>query len=144
MEKILAECEYERWKPKEHELFWYLDTWNRPCVRNYIGASVCCNESFKNYNCFRTKEQAESESEKILVRRMLEDIARRLNKGKKIDWNNYEQSKHCIELYCDEIITNYYGAHKTQGTVYCLDKIFKDIAIQEIGEERLKTYLKGE
>lgn len=39
------------------------------------------------------------EAENILVRRQLEDIARRLNKGTKIDWNNYNQAKHCIELY---------------------------------------------
>lgn len=31
-----------------------------------------------------------------------------------------------------------------QGVVYCLDKNFLNIAIQEIGEERLKKYLRGE
>ena len=31
-----------------------------------------------------------------------------------------------------------------QGTVYCLDKDFLYVAIQEIGEERLKKYLRGE
>ena len=144
MMRILQESENQRYKPKEHELFWYLDTWNRPRVRNYIGTSVCCNESFKNYNCFQTREQAEQEAKNILIRRQLEDIARRLNKGKEIDWFDSEQSKYYIELYCNNIITNFYLAHKTQGTVYCLDKNFKDIAIQEIGEERLKKYLRGE
>lgn len=84
------------------------------------------------------------EAEKILIRRQLEDIARRLNKGQKIDWGNDEQSKHCIELYRNNIIANFYYSRKTQGTVYCLDKNFKDIAIQEIGEERLEVYLRGE
>lgn len=144
MMRMLQESKNQRYKPKEHELFWYLDAWNRPCVRNYIGASVCCNESFKNYNCFQTKQEAEVEAEKILIRRQLEDIARRLNKGQKIDWGNDEQSKHCIELYRNNIITHFYYSHKTQGTVYCLDKNFKDIAIQEIGEERLEAYLRSE
>lgn len=144
MEKMLQECECERWKPQEDERYYFINSLGE--IESDTFNEISCRDSrrYKNFNCFQTKEQAKSESEKILVRRMLEDIARRFNKGIKIDWNNYEQSKHCIELYCDEIITNYYVAHKTQGTVYCLDKIFKDIAIQEIGEERLKKYLRGE
>ena len=31
----------------------------------------------------------------------------------------------------------------SQGTVYCLDRNFKDVAIKEIGEERLIKYLRG-
>ena len=34
---------------------------------------------------YTLSEKAEQEAEKILVRRMLEDIARRLNKGNKIE-----------------------------------------------------------
>lgn len=145
LEKKLQESKNQRYKPKEHELFWYLDIWNRPCVRNYIGASVCCNESFKNYNCFQTKQEAEAEAEKILVRRQLEDIARRLNKGEKIDWESESPRKYhlCIDKY-DFIYTNVCYSTKYQGTIYCLDENFKDVAIQEIGEERLKKYLRGE
>lgn len=140
MEKMLKECD-ERWKPKDNEKFWYIDS------SGLVNYSLFMSETesrFKNYNCFQTREQAEQEAEKILARRMLEDIARRLNKGEKIDWNNNEQSKYYIELYCNNIITNFHYCHKIQGTVYCLDKNFKDIAFQKIGEERLVRYLKGE
>lgn len=140
MEKMLKECD-ERWKPKDNEKFWYIDS------SGSVNYSLFMSETesrFKNYNCFQTREQAEQEAENILIRRQLEDIARRLNKGKEIDWYDSEQSKYCIELYCNNIITNFYLAHKTQGTVYCLDKNFKDVAIQEIGKERLKKYLRGE
>lgn len=143
MEKMLAECEYERWKPEKGKMFYYLNSYNVVIPETW-SSDYADAEHYNIYNCFQTCEQAEAEAEKILVRRMLEDIARCLNKGKKIDWNNYEQSKHCIELYRDEIITNYYVAHKTQGTVYCLDENFLDVAINEIGEERLKKYLRGE
>lgn len=81
---------------------------------------------------------------KILIRRQLEDIARRLNKGVRLNWDKNEQSKYYIELYGNNIITNFFYAHKAQGTVYCLDENFIDVAIQEIGEERLKKYLRGE
>lgn len=140
MEKMLKECD-ERWKPKDNEKFWYIDS------SGSVNYSLFMSETesrFKNYNCFQTREQAEQEAEKILIRRQLEDIARRLNKGQEIDWYNKNQSKHCIELYCNEIMSDSYFTYKTQGTVYCLNKSFKDVAIQQIGEERLKNYLRGE
>lgn len=146
MMRMLQESKNQRYKPKEHELFWYLDTWNRPCVRNYIDTSVCCNESFKNYNCFQTKQEAEAEAEKILVRRMLEDIARRLNKGQKIDWGNGNQYKYCLAYSTDYqhiIIQDHNINVIRQGMVYCLDGTFRSVAIREIGEERLKAYLRG-
>lgn len=89
------------------------------------------------------KEEMVKETEKILLRRQLEDIARRLNKGQKIDWCDGEQPKHCIELFCNSIITNFYFSHKAQGTTYCLDKNFLNTAIKEIGEGRLIKYLRG-
>lgn len=142
MEKMLEECEYGRWKPKDGETWYYLDTYLE-VIEDYCLTktdSLFC----KRYNCFQTREQAEAEAEKILVRRMLEDIARRLNKGVRLNWDKNEQSKYYIELYGNNIITNFFYAHKAQGTVYCLDENFIDVAIQEIGEERLKKYLRGE
>lgn len=140
MEKMLKECD-ERWKPKDNEKFWYIDSSGSV---NYCLFMSETESRFKNYNCFQTREQAEQEAEKILIRRQLEDIARRLNKGQEIDWYNKNQSKHCMELFCNEIMSDSYFTYKTQGTVYCLNKSFKDVAIQQIGEERLKNYLRGE
>ena len=144
MEKMLKECN-ERWKPKENEAYFYIistgmveqDLWNRPF-------DLDVEQRYNFYNCFKTREQAEAEVEKILVRRQLENIAKRLNKSEKIDWNNDSQAKYRIELYCDEIKTNYYFTYKTQGAVYCLDKNFLNTAIKEIGEERLINYLRDE
>ena len=57
------------------------------CYRkNYKKISTCYREYYRAYNCFKTQEEAEQEAEKILVRRQLEDIAKRLNKGEKFDW----------------------------------------------------------
>ena len=144
MEKMLKECEYEKWNPKPNEEYYCVDDGNDVRRVTFTIMNAYDRDRIKAYNCFETKEQAEQEAEKILVRCMLEDIARRLNKGEEIDWDNGEQSKHCIELFYNDIITNFYFTHKTQGTVYCLDKNFKDVAIKEIGEQRLKAYLKNE
>lgn len=143
MKKMLAECEYEGWKPKNGDEYWYINE-NYKAINLIFSNTPFDSSKINDYNCFQTQEQAEAEAEKILVRRMLEDIARRLDKGVKIDWNNAEQPKHYIALYWDTIVINSYLAHKVQGVVYCLDKNFKDVAIQEIGEERLKKYLGGE
>ena len=145
MEKMLEQCEYERWKPEKHETYYFVDssgevedTWRSSI--NFIPDK----NRYNAYNCFKTKEQAKQESEKILVRRMLEDIARRLNKGKKIDWMS-DQNKYYIYLGTHDILTfGWASIAKTQGTIYCLDTWFLDVAIQEIGEERLKKYLRGE
>lgn len=144
MEKMLEECEYKRWKPEAGDEYYFvtsaLEVWNDT---NY---NICTDiRRAGAHNCFRTAEEAKEEAEKILVRRMLEDIARRLNKGEKPDWIKryqkkyhlgYDQINSTITLECRTTII-------AQGTVFCLDKSFRDIAIQEIGEERLKNYLRG-
>ena len=145
LEKILEEYEYKRWEPKNGEEYFYVD--NVGIVQNALfdntmgyHLALC-----RTLNCFKTKEQAEAEAEKILVRRQLEDIARRLNKGEKPDWIKcyqkkyylgYDQVNSKITLECRTTII-------AQGTVYCLDINFYDVAIKEIGEGRLIKYLRG-
>ena len=147
MEKILGQCEYERWKPEKHETYYFVNSWCdvEDTWRSSINFIPDKNR-YNAYNCFKTKEQAKQESEKILVRRMLEDIARRLNKGKKIDWKRFSQSKYFIYLNNEDDELSYTNSrlYKFQGVVYCLDTCFLGVAIQEIGEERLKKYLRGE
>ena len=145
MEKMLAECEYERWKPKQDNFYWFVDTYLK-VINDYWFGSCDERELYNAYNCFQTREQAEAEAEKILVRRMLEDIARRLNKGEKIDWNEESQPKYFIEYVTSDDKLEYDSSSlfKNEGTVYCLDSNFYDVTIQEIGEERLKKYLRGE
>lgn len=147
MEKMLKECEYGRWKPEKHETYYFVNSWGE--VEETWRSSINFipdKKRYNAYNCFKTKEQAKQESEKILVRRQLEDIAKRLNKGKKIDWNNDNQSKCFIGIQKDGkgITWDIEYEYKHQGVVYCLKTNFLDVAIQEIGEERLEKYLRGE
>lgn len=142
MEKMLEKCD-EMWKPEKGEMFYYLNSYNIAISETW-DASYSDAEHYNIYNCFKTREQAEQEAEKVWVRRQLEDIARRLNKGQKIDWDTEEQSKYYICIDNEGIGYNVNFTEKAQGVVYCLDGKFKDIAIQEIGEERLKSYLRGE
>lgn len=145
MEKMLAECEHKRWKPKANQNYYYVD--NVGGIQITTWRDIHFDDAYYSiFNCFQTREQAEAEAEKILIRRMLEDIARRLNKGEKIDWKNSTQYKY--SFYLDDKINKIDWCRecrcKVQGSVYCLDINFYNIAIQEIGEKRLKKYLRGE
>ena len=143
MEKMLEECEYERFKPKTGEDYYCIDDENNVRRVNFNHMNAYGRDRIRAYNCFRTKEDALQEAEKILVRRQLEDIARRLNKGEPFDWNKFYQPKYYIYLgNYDMLLENSTATSKSQGTVYCLDENFRDVAIQEIGKERLKKYLK--
>lgn len=147
MEKMLQECKYERWEPKDNDTFYYVDTFCRVIKENWADTPTD-RLNYNCGNCFKTYEEAEQETENILIRRQLEDIARRLNKGEKIDWNNFNQSKYFLAIdygnYFMGVGLSCCKNIRTQGTVYCLNRNFKDVAIQEIDEERLKEYLRGE
>ena len=144
MKKMLEECEYERWKPENGEEYFYVD--NVGIVQNALfdntmgyHVALC-----RTLNCFKTREEAQAEAEKVLVRRQLEDIARRLNKGREVDWSNEEQYKWYIVYNTTFGFETYsVSENTTQGVVYCLDKNFLNTAIKEIGEERLIKYLRG-
>ena len=144
MKKMLEECEYERWKPENGEEYFYVD--NVGIVQNALfdntmgyHLALC-----RTLNCFKTREEAKQEIEKILVRRQLEDIARRLNKGRELDWNDENQYKWYITYNTIFGFTTYSVCENTtQGVVYCLDKNFLNTAIKEIGEGRLIKYLRG-
>ena len=143
MEKMLKECEYERWKPEPNEEYYFV---SENC--KIVQARNCGWEPATNridfYNCFKSEKQAEAEAEKILVRRMLEDIARRLNKGKEFDWSDEDQCKWYIVYNTTFGFETYSVSENTvQGVVYCLDKNFLNTAIKEIGEGRLVKYLRG-
>lgn len=146
MKKMLAKCEYKRWKPEDGDVYYYIKSSDGEVWRNtFCHTSNSDNIHYNTYNCFQTREQAESEVEKILVRRQLEEIARRLNKGEKIDWSNTGQNKYLLGIKAPYNVIGWdteYG-YKKQGVVYCLDITFCKVATQEIGEERLVKYLKG-
>ena len=93
---------------------------------------------------YATKEARDRAIFKLEIETKLKNIAERLNKGQKIDWEDDNQSKHCIYYGYDDKKINCFARHyrKDQGEIYCLDENFKDEAIKEIGEEDLKWYLK--
>ena len=143
MEKMLEKCEYERWKPEPNEEYYFVSENGKIVQARNCGWEPATNR-IDFYNWFKSEKQAEAEAEKILVRRMLEDIARRLNKGKEFDWSDEDQYKWYIIYNTTFGFETYSVSENTvQGVVYCLDKNFLNTAIKEIGEGRLMKYLRG-
>lgn len=106
--------------------------------------SLFTNDFIKNnfidlgiaFNSEKTKNKA-IEKQKIYIQ--LKNLAERLNKGQKIDWDNKKQKKYFI--YYDynkkKLKEGYNNMCRNQGTIYCVDIYFLDIAKKEIGEENL-------
>lgn len=136
---------YKRERKKKDEQYYCLgnsgEIW-------YI-SDLNANEDIFGYsigNYFETEKQAENYRERLLIEQQLKDIAMELNKGKEINWRDINQPKYCLYYRFNSELIDYSAIYhnKIQGTIYCLDENFKDVAIKRIGEERLTKYLKGE
>lgn len=81
----------------------------------------------------------------LKVKQQLRDIALRLNNGQEIDWKDNKQGKYCITLDFNKMntLTYFNTSIKCVGEVYCLSEDFLDVAIQEIGEEKLIELIKS-
>ena len=139
--KNLNNC--EKFVPKDDEGYWFIDDEGDILCDSNDDATDKNRIDF--YNCFRTEKEAKYEKEKILVRRMLENIANRLNEGKEIDWYN-NKKKFFISYDRDEGVLCCTNTVNLQiaGVVYCIGFKFLEVAKEEIGEERLIKYVKGE
>lgn len=141
MKKMLEE--WERWKPETGAMYYFIDSDGEIIHACFHRQLDHCLARYNIYNCFKTREEAEQEQERVLVHRELENIARRLNAGRKINWNDNEQAKYCIYIDYRGVLSSTNYTMKVQGVVYCLDESFRDVSVQEIGKKRLEKYLKG-
>lgn len=146
-EKLKNLDSYERFIPEEREIYWFIDDEGKIIPSRNTHLHHCVDNSrIDFYNCFRTKEEAEREKEKILVRRMLENIANRLNKDKKIGFGDLIGKKYfiCFDYDRNFLRLNHSSWLQAAGAVYCLSDKFLQVAKEEIGEKRLIKYIKGE
>ena len=140
----LKKLEYQekrckRWKGKQNEKYWYISS--DSIVNHMMEMNDDQDDgSYEIGNYFRTKEEAEKVVEKIKIYTRLKDLALRLNKGEKIDWDNSTSAKWSIGLSNSNNALQCCYVYKGQdvGQIYCLDPDFLNIAKQEIGEENLR------
>ena len=101
---------------------------------------------FNSYNYFKTEEEAQREIDRRLIKAKLNEIANRLNDGQVIQWNSAIQRKYYFNLDSEEssLHLNFSIIDKIEGVTYCLSQDFLEVAVDEIGEECLAKYIKGE
>lgn len=133
----------KRYLPNYMEKYFYVDTYghinkninNEPAIHKY---------TISIGNCFKTEEEAGKHQTILTNTQKLKDVAQRLNKGKPLDWDDYNQEKYLIVLEDDMLITKRAFHLKQQGVVYCLDENFLYEAVEEIGAEELIELVRGE
>ena len=94
---------------------------------------------------YSTKEARDKAVFKMEIENKLKNIAERFNARRKIDWEDRDQAKFniCYDFdddggfYCCLRYSDY-----CQGSIYCLDKNFLEVAKKEIGEDNLIKYFK--
>lgn len=93
---------------------------------------------------YATQKSRDKAMFKIEIETKLRNIAERLNKGRKIDWEDKDQSKYeiCYDYKHKELNYGINCNRKFQGIIYCLNENFLEVAKKEIGEENLIKYFK--
>lgn len=144
--------DYEEWTPKEYKEYYYVTSGNKVDSTIFYKNYDFDENNIKTYNYFKTEKEAKIEAEKIVIRRILEKIAKKLNYELK------QACPSCIFNYCYTIKytpTNFpkklllqLSLHKDNfkeaGLIYCYSNKFLEVAKKEIGEDRLINYFKGE
>lgn len=131
------------WKPKEKEPFWLMDSTGDTAFGTWSDSTTIHKTMFELGNCFKTKSEAESVSEKIKIYTKLKRLAEEIN-TEPIDWKNVVQEKFYIYYDCDKnkIDAFYYTNCKDIGQIYCTNKNFLKTALEQIGEENLLKLFK--
>lgn len=94
-------------------------------------------------NCFKTREEAEFEVERLKVIKELKDYALKYNECE-IDWKNRNKKKWFIHYdYPYAVICSVWTYDMVLSTVYFTSSQIAGNAIKAIGEDRLKKYYFG-
>ncbi len=95
-------------------------------------------------NYFETTEEAEIHIQNLITYQQLKDIALRLNNGQDINQGDYYKDKYYIyyDKEKEEFLLDFDCTAQSLNVVYCLDENFLNVALSEIGEEKLKQLLK--
>lgn len=140
-QKKLKELENSKkhgwWKPEKNDYYYYIS--DGSCIYQDMNIDVETDHiRIENLNCFKTEEEAELEQLQSIIRRKIQDIALRLNRGRKIDWTNTAELKYFVNIIFPSIgkyvITTRRATNETPlfDRAYCLDKNFGRVTSIEL------------
>lgn len=133
-----------RWRGIEGDVYFYFDGGWKYAIE---ATDEVDDIRYRAGNYFRSKDECQKAWANKLNYKRLENIALKLNKGVEIDWKDPEQEKYCI-FYNGETDEIYQFKSKDNGVnilgaIYCLDKNFANVAIEELGLKVLKDICMG-
>lgn len=135
--EIYEEQKSKDWKPREGELYFYINS-NGDIKFSYYNTRSIDKRCIGNF--FKTDEEADHMVEKLKVIKELQDFALEHN-DEEIDWVDNEQDKWEIsykDSNVEPICNNYYRAQAFN--IYFASKEIAQEAIKKIGEDRIKKY----
>lgn len=149
-QKKLAELEnskkYGWWKPEDEEDYFLLDIDLAVSVDTFDVTNID-EERHEALNYFKTEKEAKLEQLQIVIRRKIQDIALRLNKGRKINWDDCSQEKYRSCIYYDPqmgVLSVSAAVTCNKQDFYhpiCLDKNFAKVVSKELKDD-LEKYFK--
>jgi hypothetical protein len=126
--------------PKAGDVYYYTDPVgcsNR--VRNNNFATDI--HRIKSGNCYCTEEDAARARDRQYAKRELEVLADELNDCVEIDWRNTEKLKYYIVYHLNMGLVQLANYYYREYTTYCLSPNFLEVALERLGEEKLKLIL---
>ena len=134
-----------RQMPENGDIYYFIGGVRASVFENKWTNDSYDQQRFNSYNYFKTEEEAQREIDRRLIKAKLNEIANRLNDDQVIDWNN-RQHKYYLILDSEEssLHLSFSFIDKIEGVTYCLSEDFLEVAADEIGEECLVKYIKGE
>ena len=124
--------------PEYGEKYWYIASDGQISIHVIWYNTPTDNNSLMVGNCFKTREEAEFEVERLKVIKELKDYALKHNESE-IDWKNKEK----WYIYYDYSCSAFFSAWTYKmglNTVYFTSSEIADNAIKSIGKNRLKKY----
>lgn len=140
-----------RWRASEDGRYFYIRGFNDEIGYLFDLYDYDSNFTYKIGNYFKTEEEAEHTLEMLKVKQQLKDLALRLNKGRKINWEDESWDDDNLKYYiCFDASLNRLELAQWNtfhlidvGNIYCLNKNFLDVAKKEIGEDKLIELIKS-
>ena len=130
--------EKKRWRAQKSYFYYYIDDAGKIEEINDPRWDID-DYRYKTRNYFATYEEAEEYQEIISTYYDLMDLAKKLNNGTKINWNDKGQYKNSLyyDYDSDTLEQESIYGYKELGQIYCLDDNFKKKAVEKIGKDKL-------
>lgn len=138
--KIEIEKENKRWRSKDGDIYWVVDSNGNPSWSYEYDRD---RDSFRydTHNYFQTEDEAQKYANVLETERQLKKFAE--EHSDVIDWNNINQEKWCLyynyKYYRVDIGNPCWS--KDARTIFFSSKEIAEQAINEIGEEKITEYL---